>query len=99
MNQVGKFEQLQTVAKLLNTEPKILMDFFVDVGLEVLSRTHLNLLKNFKTRLDDFLETIEPGAGLSFESKIDLSDFSADDLKKIKENILKVFDRVESKKS
>lgn len=59
MNEIGKFEQLSTVAKLLNTNPKILMDFFVDVGLKVVAKTELALLKELKFELDKFIEQIE----------------------------------------
>lgn len=59
MNEIGKFEQLTTVAKLLNTNPKILMDFFVDVGLKVVAKTELALLKELKFELDKFIEQIE----------------------------------------
>jgi len=59
MNEIGKFEQLATVAKLLNTNPKVLMDFFVDVGLKVLSQTELTLLKSFQSELNNFINEIE----------------------------------------
>jgi len=56
---IGKFEQLQTVAKLLNTDSKVLMDFFVDVGFEILATSQLELLKALQTHLNNFIQKIE----------------------------------------
>jgi len=75
MSKVGRYEQLQTVAKLLNSEPKVLVDFFVDVGIEVLSRTQLHLLKEFHAHLDEFIKKIEtPTAGTNLKNQISLLD-------------------------
>lgn len=99
MNRIGKYDQLQTVAKLLNTQPTVLMDFFVDVGLEVLSRTNLHLLKSLKSSLDNFLESIEPAAAKSIASKNQLPIFTDDELKNFKDELIPVLKNLESKKN
>ena len=52
-------EQIKTIAKLINTSPDVLLDFVVDVGFEVISKSQENILNEFHFKLSEFLKNIE----------------------------------------
>lgn len=53
-------KSLQFLTKLMNTKPEIFIQFFIDVGFDVIKKTDQKLLDYLSKSLKDFQSKIDP---------------------------------------